>query len=98
MNGDLVISYAGLQSASTDYSSASTEFGEATKKMIDALVETENNWKDASSAEWQSKISIAKKTFEQVAAKLANNAAVLTSVNNAVSESSANVKTAVAKM
>ena len=92
-SGDLVISYAGLQSASNDYALAAEQFSTATDKMIEVLTKT-----DASSAEWQSKITKAKTTFIDVAAKLKNNSAVLTSINNAVNTSSGNVQTAVSNM
>lgn len=98
MNGDLVISYGGLSSASTSYTNASTKFSEATNSMINALVQTESSWKDASSADWQEKIAKAKTTFANVAAKLDNNAKVLTSINNAVSARSSNVQSAVSNM
>lgn len=97
-SGDLVISYAGLQSASNDYALAAEQFSTATDKMIEVLTKTEEVWKDASSAEWQSKITKAKTTFIDVAAKLKNNSAVLTSINNAVNTSSGNVQTAVSNM
>ena len=77
---------------------ASTQFSDATDKMIEALTKTEDIWKDASSVEWQAKITKAKTTFINVAAKLKNNAAVLTSINDAVNTSSGNVQTAVTNM
>ncbi len=95
---DLVISYTGLQSASSDYDSAAGQFSAATEKMIEALIKTEEVWKDASSADWQEKITKAKATFIAVSEKLKNNAAVLKSINDAVNISSGNVQTAVSRM
>lgn len=98
MSDDLVISYSGLQNAANSYSSAATKFAAAAENMISALNKTSEVWKDASSVEWQSKITKAKNTFDAVAKKLQNSSAVLTSINDAVSTASGNVHTAVSEM
>lgn len=81
MNGVLKIDSATLKTSADNYDTASSQYQNALNVLLPKLKKVTENWQDASSSDWQEKISKVEKNLAVVNERLKLNAKVLRAIS-----------------